>query len=571
MHKIFLIFFVLMFSDFCFSQGDSPALLRGQAQTSNSVGAFIRTPNSQVTRLNSSTALLETGNTNILVNPNFAHSSYLTGWSTTGDTSTKSEETSVVISGTKSAAFVASAQAINLSQSSTLYAAQFADGVQGIAMCRIKSSVALNLCSISAGTVSATNCVAVNPDSKWSLYKVPFILGATSNGVSVASSGNVTGTAYVDDCFVGAVDLKQDIPLGRNQQYSVTTTSVSSLTGGTAYGVTDLFTVGASSITVNKKVNLSVTMSASLATTDLAISISIGGSVSTSCIDRGRGSSTTYYASCTLDAQLSSGDTITFTSTASASNFIWVSATESVQTSLYTATCGANCVDTFSAYVSGGVVSNENVDWINGNCTLSGTGSRRATCTLNSIGITSGMTCVASGLTAVSGVFDAASVNVVSTSSTTLTIDTAQSSDGIGTTKPFGVVCQKQGEDFVATRNIVGSFNEVMTTPGISKPVRYRADVSSDDSVTNETFNFINGNCTDATTGQSTCSFNSNIFASGFVVRCWTQELATTTGNAPVTCSPTANPSTSSTTVLCKQAAASLNYGFTLFCEGQAP
>lgn len=34
----------------------------------------------------------------------------------------------------------------------------------------------------------------------------------------------------------------------------------------------------------------------------------------------------------------------------------------------------------------------------------------------------------------------------------------------------FGVSCRKSGADFVATRTIVGSFKEVNTSPGISRP-----------------------------------------------------------------------------------------------------
>jgi len=102
-------------------------------------------------------------------------------------------------------------ETINLVQSSTLYATQFADGLQGLAMCRIKTDVALNICSVQAGTVSTTNCVTTPSGAlKWGLYKVPFILGATSNGISISGSA-LTGTVVVDDCFVGAVDLKQDI------------------------------------------------------------------------------------------------------------------------------------------------------------------------------------------------------------------------------------------------------------------------------------------------------------------------------------------------------------------------
>jgi hypothetical protein len=100
---------------------------------------------------------------------------------------------------------------MSLTQSSVLYQSNFADGVQGLASVRIKSDVPLKVCSIQAGVVSTTNCVNVVANNKWGFYKVPFILGATSNGISIASTGAVTGTVYIDDAFVGATSLTQEI------------------------------------------------------------------------------------------------------------------------------------------------------------------------------------------------------------------------------------------------------------------------------------------------------------------------------------------------------------------------
>jgi hypothetical protein len=169
----------------------------------------IQVPNNSSTNTDANKYLIETGNEDILANPSFEHSTFSTSWTNSAGTFT--QETSVVIDGKASAKLVLAAQTMSLTQSSSLYAAQFADGVQGLAMVRIKSDIALSVCSIQAGTVSTTNCVTTRTDSKWGLYKIPFILGATSNGISIASSGAVTGTVYIDDAFIGAVDLKQDI------------------------------------------------------------------------------------------------------------------------------------------------------------------------------------------------------------------------------------------------------------------------------------------------------------------------------------------------------------------------
>lgn len=184
--------------------------ISAKSQNNASVTAEeIQVPNNLLTQVDTNKHLNETGNKNILTNPSFEHSTFSSSW--VNSAGTFSQETSIVIDGKASAKLVLSSETMSLSQSSTLYQAQFADGVQGLASVRVKSDVALKVCSIQAGVVSTSNCVDVQANNKWGLYKVPMILGATSNGISIASSGAVTGTVYIDDAFVGAVDLKTEI------------------------------------------------------------------------------------------------------------------------------------------------------------------------------------------------------------------------------------------------------------------------------------------------------------------------------------------------------------------------
>jgi hypothetical protein len=129
--------------------------------------------------------------------------------------------------------------------------------------------------------------------------------------------------------------------------------------------------------------------------------------------------------------------------------------------STYSASCGANCVDTFSAKVSSAdVVSEENVDFINGNCTDATTGF--ITCNFNS-----GIFTVTPNCTAISQANGRVRLSSQSASSVTfITYDSAESPSNQG----IVIICQKQGADFVATRTIQGTFNEVNVSPGISKP-----------------------------------------------------------------------------------------------------
>jgi hypothetical protein len=171
----------------------------------------IQVSNNQLTQTDANKQKIETGNKNILVNPSFEHSTFSTGW--TSGAGSFSQNLTVEIDGLKAAEVTLSAQALAVTQDSTLYAAQFADGIQGLASVRVKTLLSgIRVCSRQAGVTSTTNCVNVQGNGKWGLYKVPMILGATSNGISIASNGtSLTGTVYIDDAFVGPADLTQNM------------------------------------------------------------------------------------------------------------------------------------------------------------------------------------------------------------------------------------------------------------------------------------------------------------------------------------------------------------------------
>lgn len=145
------------------------------------------------------------GNGNLLVNPGLE--SGLKSW--TNVAGVLSVESSVVIKGKRAGKVVLSSQALNLYQDVTSYQAQLADGVQGLASIRVKTSVSgLRVCPRQAGLINSNLCVSVVANNKWGLYKVPFSLGATSNGISINSNGtSVSGTVYFDDSFMGPQEL----------------------------------------------------------------------------------------------------------------------------------------------------------------------------------------------------------------------------------------------------------------------------------------------------------------------------------------------------------------------------
>lgn len=291
----------------------------------------IQVSNNLLTQTDTNKHLIESGNNNILVNPSFEHSTFSTGWTNTNGVF--AEDTIVELHGKKAAKVTLTAQALSLHQDSTLYQSQFADGVQGLASVRVKTLVSgIKVCSKQAGIITSNLCVDVQANNKWGLYKVPFILGGTSNGISINSnSTNVTGDVYIEDAFVGAASLTQNM-----------------------------------------------------------------------------------------------------------------NACQSV-----------NCETTFSASVSAtGVISNENMNWINGNAVI--TDLSLFTISFNSSIFTVAPNCVVTEESASTAVDILARLSIPVTS-TTLVVRTNASDAGTSFSKqpyPFTIVCQKQGADFTAAKQL---------------------------------------------------------------------------------------------------------------------
>lgn len=145
---------------------------------------------------------------NILSNPGFESGKF--GW--TVSAGSVSTETSVVFKGKNSLKIVLSNQTLNAFQDSTKYASQYADGPQGLGYVRVKTSVSgVKLCARKAGVIQSSLCVSSQGSGKWEHLKIPFILAGTSNGVSVLTDSAKTGTVYIDDSFVGAASLTQNM------------------------------------------------------------------------------------------------------------------------------------------------------------------------------------------------------------------------------------------------------------------------------------------------------------------------------------------------------------------------
>jgi hypothetical protein len=523
--KNFLLFLSLFFiTELSFGQGDAPPFAQGQGQTSKSLSSILEAPNYSVTKTSSSKALLETGNYNLLGNPSNEHSTFDFNWTNSGCVYTA--ESTVVIHGKKSSKAVCTAQTLSTTQDSVLYQAQFADGVQGVAMVRIKSDIALNVCARQAG-VTSTNCVTTSTDSKWALYKIPFVLGATSNGISIASSGNVTGTVYIDDAFVGVGNILDTQPLiGPWTSYTPTFTGFGTVTSvetkwrqvGSNIEISGSFITGTVSAST---ASITLPNSYTTAGTSVIPSLQVAGVYQRNA-SNGNGlilieaNSTTIFPSAaisTINGLAKINGSSLAGSTEKQSFFATVPiAGLAGSTNTYTAPCGANCVDKFVAKVdASGNVTGENIDWINGNASISDTSLY--TFTFNTSIFTVAPVCTYSIISNATNLSTEIKHNT-DPSATTLVIRTFASSDSTAFSKtayPHQIECSKTGADFTASRTIQGSFKDVVTIPSSGKPLIYTFEAAANGTVSNELGDLVNGNCTNA--NPSVCTFNSSKFS----------------------------------------------------------
>ena len=443
--------------------------ISAKSQNNSSVTAEeIQVPNNLLTQVDTNKHLNETGNKNILSNPSFEHSTFSTSW--TNSAGTFAQETSTVIDGKASAKLVLSAQTMSLTQSSTLYQAQFADGVQGLASVKIKSDIVLKVCSIVAGVVSTTECVDTDSSNTWRTYKIPFILGATSNGISVASSGSTTGTVYIDDAYVGPMDLTSGaITCTSSSCETVLSASVSS-TGVVSNENVDWISGNASKTTGI----YTFTFNSGLATVPMNCTANDSGVNSTARVLTIRSSTSTTVIVGAKSA--SDGTTLVdndFQLICQKQGADWTKAEANKTGGIYSNVAGAESVDIFSfKATNAGVVSNENIEFINGNAVL--TDTSLYTYTFNSGIFSSAPNCLATG---VQPTTSAPLAKIASVSATQLQIRTMASTGGAFTAYEHNVVCQKSSTDFKASKLIVGSFKNVPSIPNSIKPVQYVEEI----------------------------------------------------------------------------------------------
>lgn len=499
--------------------------ISGKAQNATAVTVEeMQVPNNLLTPTATNKYLNENGNKNILDNPSFEHTTFSTSWTQSGG-SPAPEQVSI-IDGKKSYFSTYTAATASISQVSTLYQANFADGIQGLASIYAKATVSgFYVCSVNNNTVQYSNCAAVASGSKWAQYKVPFVLGGTNNGIAIISGtlssgvvtpGIITGDIYLDDAFVGVAQVTYPAPLiGPWVDYgpmTITATTTAPVKGttsndkvlcrqnGSDYECDYLYvqtalgsgTLGAggyifalpAGVEADSSVLLGVQEVAGALSAANYYNINQAAAIGTATVGDGASgsfptgvayliSSTTFqvnfaYSSGSAYTIPSSSGSIALNSALLYMKFRLKFRGKGLSSSINTVTqpCVGDtaCTNDFSAKISSaGVVSSENIDWINGNCVVA---SGVFTCTYNSSIFTVAPNCNVTSAATGSDY----GVRNVNPTSTTAVFTTLNTSTNTAVATAANITCQKASPDYKARSAIVGSFREVATMPGINKP-----------------------------------------------------------------------------------------------------
>ena len=538
MQIVTLLFFFLCTISASFAQGDLSATLKGQQSSSKLTVGTIEIPNNLATKTGSIAALIETGNNNLLSNPSFEHSNYSTSW-TLGGTGTYSAETSTLIHGKKALKVVTSSQTVSLTQDSTLYQAQFADSVQCEASVKIKtdSTVAPVICARQAATTSTIDCVTAANDNKWATYTIPFICKGTSNGVAI-DIASATGTTYIDDAYVGVPkNLSTSSAIGPWISYTPTWTAVTTnpvIGNGTIFGS---YSITGDSIMVTIRITSGSTTT--YGSGDYVFSIPSQFTINTSKLSENTNNTLVHSTASGLDSSASTnyvGVVKVINSTSvrvsgqgttnnwrSSTPFTW--ATSDVlelsflvpvnelngNVTTYSAPANANNENVFSAYIgSDGTVTQENVDWIEGNAVVSDTSQYVVTFKTGIFSATPICTTAAVQSSTI-----AAYISKVqggnSTTVTTRIFDNSNTKIATG----HSLVCQKSSADYKASRSIVGSFKDNVISKGSSQLNIMLGNItcSSSSAIDNNIGSWISS-AGNITAGACTITLNSGVFGS---------------------------------------------------------
>lgn len=457
----------------------------------------LNVPNSQLTTVGTNIRRLETGNENLLINPSFEHSTPDSGWTLSGCTS--QTETTIKNHGDRSLRITCSAQTLKIYQDSTLNATHLTRQNAQRSIQIYSTVLGVSVCSGASTVASTTNCVNVNQLNEFGEYQAPAPIEA-SNGLYIVSSGAITGDIYLDDAKIDT-----NIAIGTQDQSRIAGESYFAGTANCAGWVrTSTTLTGFPTDTdcpgptiVRSSMGIWETTDSNLPRQTIT-NLPFGMYEATFIAsfhpsDTAQNQIAAIYDGATLckpqASNRNAGQTgltlicTFFYSSAGTRNFeIYVASGGGSQTidnrdtpsegmntkfilkylgtgQVYTAQCGANCTELFTATIGAtGVVSEESpVGWISGNCT----NADPRVCTYDSGIFTVAPACYG----------DNENITAYSAATSTSVDNTAQ------ITK---LSCAKTGADRILARTLIASFNEVMTVAGVTKPISRTGIINCD-------------------------------------------------------------------------------------------
>lgn len=377
---------------------------------------------------------------------------------------------------------------------------QFA-GAPGVVSCSIRTTQSGVRFVYRHDGADTTQLVAVDSTGAWKRYAIDVAsLGSTSSGWKVEASSSITGTFDIDECEVTVNPKEPTYPVG------LARTEVS-FSGSGSWVTNTTYNKATYKLLPDGWVEYQYFWTTSGAPTaaTLMLNLPAGHTIDTSRLPKGAGASqfvesdgavydagTASYAiqvlktsgsdtsvqiqlmnagsaNVTLDGPVNATSPFTWGNTDNGGIKFRLPITiyAAGHTTVYADRCNdlRNCESTFSAKVSAaGVVSGENLDWIDGNCSLS---TATFTCTHNTGIFTVQPNCAVLVANETNGY-----PSKTAASSASQTVILTEDSGGGDDPSDFEIICQKQGIDYINSKinYIIGSFYEVPKVPGVASP-----------------------------------------------------------------------------------------------------
>lgn len=498
MRKIISLLIIVSFNSFA---GLPPTTMYGDQSASKITTINHVLPNYQSTQLAGVSSRIETGNSNILKNPSFEASNTATDNSTWVDiNATKTINTTSVVDGKNSLDMTLGSAVLSTYQLSTINAAAIA-GNQMMASIYVKTTLSdVSVCSMINS--AEDKCAAVASNGSWVLVQIPFIAGSTNNGIKVKTTSSTTGDVYLDNAFVGLSSPFQNVN-GAQLLGTVTITGCAAAWNGSSTTMASFSVQTGCVYTTTGQALAPSTMLpaikfASLQAGDYRLEYegllnsSVASAVASS-YQFSDGTNTAREISSILNNAYAGSpgisQTMSYSSAQSNVTFEIKYKTDSGNTSLSGITSRPGVIkvwyfppqskiysapinqyaatNTFSAQISSsGVVSNQNIPWINGSCSVS---TSVYTCTLLTIlkdgtsPLLNQMNC-----TITNTLNNPITANIGSGhSATQVQYVTVQANTNTSSAQAVHISCTKAGTDFTAPTLITGSFSGVPTVPGL--------------------------------------------------------------------------------------------------------